>query len=245
MRRLSYVQLDSISTVERSHRLVLASRASAYPAGTVSVLLRAGRIFEFWAHEACLLPIGDFPLFKRRMEHPRDRHWWGRRREDGRTERLVLEAIRERGALPSRAFEGRGRPGEMWSWKPAKRARAPLRGRRARRRRAARLPAALRPPRAGAPPRAPGGARAERGGVRARARAARRSGTGRADGVGDRRPLPPRRRRPPSSSPRRLARGRGARAAASRRRSSARSFGSPAPSVSSGSSSRSAALRGS
>ena len=31
-------------------------------------LLREGRIFEYWAHEACLLPIEDYPLFKYRME---------------------------------------------------------------------------------------------------------------------------------------------------------------------------------
>jgi uncharacterized protein len=57
------------------------------------------------------------------MEELKDRHWWGRERQDRQTEALVLEAIRERGALPSRAFEGRGpMPGEMWNWKPAKRA---------------------------------------------------------------------------------------------------------------------------
>jgi uncharacterized protein YcaQ len=53
------------------------------------------------------------------MEHLRDQHWWGRKRTDPATEALVLEAIRERGALPSRAFEGSG-SGGMWNWKPAK-----------------------------------------------------------------------------------------------------------------------------
>jgi uncharacterized protein YcaQ len=57
------------------------------------------------------------------MEELKDRHWWGRERLDRKTEALVLEAIRERGALPSRAFDGKGAmPGEMWNWKPAKRA---------------------------------------------------------------------------------------------------------------------------
>src|SRR5262249_54321911 len=84
-------------------------------------LLRAGRIFEYWAHEACLLPIEDYPLFKRRMVHLRDVHWWGRERADRKTEKLVLEALHERGALPSRAFEGKAGDG-MWAWKPAKRA---------------------------------------------------------------------------------------------------------------------------
>jgi uncharacterized protein len=121
--RLGAVQLDSISTVDRAHRLTLTSRLGRYPPGTVSRLLSQAKIFEYWAHEASLLPIEDYPLFKRRMEELKDRHWWGRKREDKKTEAIVLDAIRERGPLPSRAFEGKGpQPGEMWNWKPAKRA---------------------------------------------------------------------------------------------------------------------------
>jgi hypothetical protein len=120
--RLSAVQLDSISTVDRAHRLTLTSRLGWYKPGTVSRLLGQGRIFEYWAHEACLVPVSDYPLFKRRMVHLESAHWWGRKRHDRETEKHVLDAIREHGALPSRAFEGSGQPGEMWSWKPAKRA---------------------------------------------------------------------------------------------------------------------------
>jgi hypothetical protein len=121
--RLSCVQLDSISTVERAHRLTLTSRVGWYPPGTVSLLLGAGRLFEYWAHEACICPIEDYPLFKRRMAELERHHWWGRERTDRKTEALVLDAIRERGALPSRAFEGSGPSGGgMWNWKPAKRA---------------------------------------------------------------------------------------------------------------------------
>ena len=43
VRRLSCVQLDSISTVERSHRIVLTSRVGLYPRTTVSRLLGEGR----------------------------------------------------------------------------------------------------------------------------------------------------------------------------------------------------------
>ena len=118
--RLSAVQLDSISAVDRAHRLTLTSRLGWYKPGTVSRLLGQGRIFEYWAHEACLLPASDYPLFKRRMVHLEDAHWWGRKRQDRATEKQVLETIRERGALPSRAFEGKGDASSMWSWKPAK-----------------------------------------------------------------------------------------------------------------------------
>jgi uncharacterized protein len=144
IRRLGCVQLDSISTVDRAHRLTLASRVGAYPRGTVSRLLKTGRIFEYWAHEACLVPIEDYPLFKRRMEHLREHHWWGRRHEhDPVVKARVLAALREHGPLPTRFFEGGGSSGVgstepptrggagsagagassagMWNWKPEKR----------------------------------------------------------------------------------------------------------------------------
>ncbi|MGH3142899.1 MAG: DNA glycosylase AlkZ-like family protein, partial [Gaiellales bacterium] len=122
IRHLSAVQLDSISTVDRAHRLTLTSRLGWYEPGTVSQLLGEGRIFEYWAHEACLLPVEDYPLFKRRMVHLEGEHWWGRKRQDRETEKHVLDTIRERGAMPTRAFEGKGNAGSMWSWKPARRA---------------------------------------------------------------------------------------------------------------------------
>jgi uncharacterized protein YcaQ len=119
--KLGCVQLDSISTVGRAHRLTLGSRIGAYPETAVSQLLKAGRIFEYWAHEACLVPIEDYPLFKRRMEHLRERHWWGRKHDhDPQLKAHVLDALRENGALPTRFFEGGG-GGGMWNWKPEKR----------------------------------------------------------------------------------------------------------------------------
>jgi hypothetical protein len=120
VRRLQAVQLDSIATVDRAHRLTLATRVGAYAEDDVSRLLGEGRIFEYWAHEACLLPIEDYPLFKRRMVELQDRHWWGRQRVLREVERHVLERIRDEGALPVRAFAGKSDP--MWGWKPEKRA---------------------------------------------------------------------------------------------------------------------------
>jgi uncharacterized protein YcaQ len=120
--RLSCVQLDSISTVARSHRLTLLSRVGTYPAGTVSALLGSGRLIEYWAHEACLLPAHLWPLmrsFMRDRTHP----WWGPiiDRQPELAEE-VLGAIRERGPLGSRDFEGEHSGVGMWNnLKPAKR----------------------------------------------------------------------------------------------------------------------------
>jgi uncharacterized protein YcaQ len=117
---LSCVQLDSISAVERSHRIALGARVGAYPADAVSRLLGAGRTIEYWAHEACLLPAEDWPLLRPAMENG-GRRWYGQvDRTHPHLRDHVLAEIRERGPLGSRHFEGAARQGEMWGWKPAK-----------------------------------------------------------------------------------------------------------------------------
>jgi uncharacterized protein len=121
IRRLGAVQLDSISTVGRSHRLTLGSRVGAYPPGTVTRLLAGGVVFEYWAHEACLVPVEDWPVWRRRMSGRHLHHWYGPIIDsDPALARRVLDEIRERGPLGSRDFEGSG-GGGMWNWKPAKR----------------------------------------------------------------------------------------------------------------------------
>ena len=122
IRSLSCVQLDSISAVERSHRIAIAGRAGDYPREAVSRLLAQGRIFEYWAHEACLLPIESWPLFRRAMENG-GRGWYGNVNNVSTAHPHladeILAEIRERGPLASRQFEGAA-GGGMWNWKPAK-----------------------------------------------------------------------------------------------------------------------------
>jgi len=121
IRRLSAVQLDSISAVDRAHRLTLSARIGAFEDATLQRLIAAGRIFEYWAHEACLLPIELWPHFRRTMED--GAHWHFHERamlEHGDLVEPVLERIRTEGPLGSRDFEGSGDGTDMWNWKPAK-----------------------------------------------------------------------------------------------------------------------------
>jgi uncharacterized protein len=120
LRRLSCVQLDSISTVERSHRIVLGCRVGLHSPHAVFDLVAQGRLIEYWAHEACLIPAEDHRLFRWRMRA--GGHWGGHARalrEHPEVVDHVLGRIREEGALSSRDFDGAGRGG-MWNWKPAK-----------------------------------------------------------------------------------------------------------------------------
>jgi uncharacterized protein len=122
IRRLSCVQLDSISTVERSHRIALTGRVGNYPREAISQLLGEGRIFEYWAHEACLLPIESWPLCRRAMESG-GRDWYSNvndvKSAHPELAEEILERIREDGPLASRQFDGAA-GGGMWNWKPAK-----------------------------------------------------------------------------------------------------------------------------
>jgi uncharacterized protein len=120
IRRLSAVQLDSISAVDRAHRLTLSARIGAYAEETVPRLLREGKIFEYWAHEASLLPVELWPHFRSVMD---GRGHWGTHeralRDHAELVEAVLERIRLEGPLGSRDFDGQG-DGGMWNWKPAK-----------------------------------------------------------------------------------------------------------------------------
>jgi uncharacterized protein YcaQ len=121
IRRLGAVQLDSISTVDRAHRLTLSSRIGTYDETDLQRLLASGRVFEYWAHEACLLPIELWPHCRRAMEG--GGHWGihdRALREHADLVEPVLEQIRAEGPLASRDFGGARTGTDMWSRTPAK-----------------------------------------------------------------------------------------------------------------------------
>jgi uncharacterized protein len=121
IRRLGAVQLDSISTVDRAHRLTLSSRIGAYDEAELQGLLTSGRVFEYWAHEACLLPVELWPHFRRTMEGTG--HWGihdRALRDHADLVEPVLERIRAEGPLSSRDFGGNRTSSDMWARTPAK-----------------------------------------------------------------------------------------------------------------------------
>jgi uncharacterized protein len=126
IRRMGVLQLDTISVVARSPYLVLFSRLGAYEPCWLDELLADGALFEYWAHEASLLPIEDYGLLRHRMLEPARLGWKYRPEwvhENRHEVERVLDWIRARGAARSADFERRdGQPGGWWEWKPEKRA---------------------------------------------------------------------------------------------------------------------------
>ena len=72
IRNMGALQIDTIHVVARSPYLVLWSRLGDYDPRWLDELLAEGKIFEYWSHAACFLPIEDYPLY-RRMQL--DRGW--------------------------------------------------------------------------------------------------------------------------------------------------------------------------
>jgi len=115
--RIGYVQIDTISVVERAHHHILAARLPRYS----NEWLEQASVFEYWAHAAAYLPWRDFRYTLPRKERIRaNGHDWFRA-EKAEADR-VLERIRSEGPLMSRHFEAGKKAAGWWEWKPAKRA---------------------------------------------------------------------------------------------------------------------------
>jgi uncharacterized protein len=126
--RMGFVQLDSISYVERAHHLTLFSRLDSYRREHFARLLERDRtLFEHWTHDASAVPTCWFahwkPRFARAGARIRANRWWGERM--GGDPDRVVEAVRNRiareGPLRSQDFEhARGQSSAWWGWKPQK-----------------------------------------------------------------------------------------------------------------------------
>ncbi|ENY70511.1 hypothetical protein G114_17901, partial [Aeromonas diversa CDC 2478-85] len=96
VRRLGYVQIDSINVVERAHHHVLHSRLPGYQPGQLDAALARGELFEYWSHAAAYLPMEDYRFSLPRKLALRDgqRHWFER---ESAVMDQVLGRIREQG----------------------------------------------------------------------------------------------------------------------------------------------------
>lgn len=133
--RLGLLQLDSVNVLARAHYLPLFSRLGAYDRSLLDGIAahdgallprRSRRLFEYWAHEASLLPLGMQPLLRWRMERAqRGEGTWSGLARWARANPQALERIwREveaRGRLGvSELSEAGARTGGWWGWNDGK-----------------------------------------------------------------------------------------------------------------------------
>ena len=129
--RTGLLQVDSVNVFERAHHLPLFSRLGPYDRELLPLAAYRHRdLFEYWGHEASLLPVSTHPLLRWRMEQAAAFELgWGhvtrvaRERPDVVTS--VLQRITDDGPATAgelhAELDGGARPaGPWWDWSLAK-----------------------------------------------------------------------------------------------------------------------------
>jgi hypothetical protein len=125
--RLNVLQVDSVNVVVRAHYMPAFSRLGGYPTAALDRLADRAprRLFEYWGHEASLLPVRLHPHLRWRMALG---HQWGVgewARERPEFLRWVLDEVRDKGPLTAREIEHdvpRRKDHWGWNWSEVKRA---------------------------------------------------------------------------------------------------------------------------
>ena len=126
MSRVAALQLDSVNVLVRAHYLPLYSRAGPYDRALLDrTAYRHGELFEYWGHEASLLPVAHQPLFRWRMAE--GNAWGGMVRVAKKHPEYVsgiLQEVTERGPISAGELSDQGpkREGWGWGWSQGKRA---------------------------------------------------------------------------------------------------------------------------
>ena len=126
------LQIDSVNVLVRAHFLPVFSRLGPYPQELVerAAYRRPRAMFEYWGHEASLLPVAVQPLFRWRMAEAMDHAWGGMRRvaqERPDLLRQLLADVAAEGPLTASELASRHdkdrpkRSGPWWDWSDVKR----------------------------------------------------------------------------------------------------------------------------
>ncbi len=118
--QIGYVQIDTISIVERAHKHILWTRQPEFKNEMLDELIdKDKKVFEFWDHAAAYLPMKHFrfTLQRKEMYAKKYRHWGNKNKKMLNS---IIDRIKSEGPLQSRDFENTGKQCTWWDWKPAK-----------------------------------------------------------------------------------------------------------------------------
>lgn len=125
LEHIGLLQLDSVNVLERSHYLPMFTRLGPYDRAAFDRwTTRSGELFEYWGHEASLIPVGLYSAFGFRMEEMKP--WASVRRlldERPRYVDGVLSEVADHGPTTVSDLEDPGeRGGPWWGYAPGKHA---------------------------------------------------------------------------------------------------------------------------
>lgn len=119
---LGYVQIDTISVIQRAHHHTLWNRNPRYTTSQLDQLVTDRKVFEYWSHAAAYLPMRDYRFTlprKHAFASGEQEHWYER---DKPLMKRVIKRIENEGPLMAKDFEHTGKKLGEWKIKPAKRA---------------------------------------------------------------------------------------------------------------------------
>nr|WP_239000732.1 crosslink repair DNA glycosylase YcaQ family protein [Jiangella asiatica] len=120
--RVGVVQIDSVNVLSRSHYLPFFSRLGPYPHEQLDrAVNKAPRmLFEYWAHEASLLPVRTQPYLRARMERAEEAAWGSMRRmvrEKPEFVEWVFDEVKRLGPVTAGEIEHEApRAKDSWGW---------------------------------------------------------------------------------------------------------------------------------
>ena len=129
LERTGVIQIDSVNVLVRTQYLPAFSRLGAYPQGLLEreAWGKKPSLFEYWGHEASLMPLAMQPLMRWRMERAQAGETWSglanfRRARADYIDNILAE-IEKRGPVTGGDFTdgAKGKPG-WWEWSDGKRA---------------------------------------------------------------------------------------------------------------------------
>lgn len=104
IQQIGYVQIDTISVIERAHHHVLKSRIQDYNSSFLQQLEENRSVFEYWAHAAAYMPIENYRYsLPRKKDFQSGKEQWFKR--DTKTLNYVLDRLKAEGPLQSKDFK--------------------------------------------------------------------------------------------------------------------------------------------
>jgi len=120
--RMGLIQIDSVNVLVRSQELALFARLGPHPRSLLPDASRDGELFEYWVHEASLLPSDQYHLHRWRMRQPH--RWPGVRRwvaERGDYIEQIYQRVVSDGPLVAGDLKARvGTKGAWWDYDDGK-----------------------------------------------------------------------------------------------------------------------------
>ena len=126
VKNLGYVQIDTISVINRAHHHTFWTRMPHYQSQDLHRAQKEERsIFEYWGHAMSFLPMSDYRYYLPYKEHFCSPYGnWARSRLEkyGHIMEPTLQRIQKEGPLASRDFvsEEEHDRGTWWDWRPVK-----------------------------------------------------------------------------------------------------------------------------